>query len=424
MRSEREAGREDWEVECQEVPARDPGSVDDGHADPATRLVRGPGGRVLLLSMRRLARLVAFCLQYELEDVAAEVTGADCVEVNGRAALERSRRAYKLLRLATRSRSFSLRLAPRPSTVTLERDYDLFFPVFNNAYELFALAAVPGWRRRCARAACFVNEIWPHLLPGYLLEQLADFDHVFLGVRHSVEEVSRIVRRPCSYLPFATDVLRFTPLPANPPRLLDVCNVGRRSPVTHEALLRLFRGRRISYFYDTVASSGPGGKQRTFEVEDPAEHRLLLAGLLQRSRYFIANRGRVNEPELTRGRDEIAARFYEGAAAGTVMLGEAPQTPEFARQFGWPDAVVPLPFHSPDVGRLLAELDHDPQRLERIRRDNMTHAALRHDWVHRLAVVFETLGIPPTPGMQARQRRLERLAGEITPKVARATTFG
>ena len=374
--------------------------------------------------MRRFARLVAFSLQYELEDVVAEVTGADRVEVDGRAALERSRRAYKLLRLATRSRSVALRLAPRPATVRLERDYDLFLPVFNNAYELCALSAVPDWRRRSRRAACFVNEIWPHLLPRYLLEQLADFDHVFLGVSHSVEEVARIVGRPCSYLPLATDVLRFAPLSGAPARAIDVCNVGRRSPVTHEALLRLFRERRIGYFYDTVASSGPGGKQRTFEVEDPAEHRLLLAGLLQRSRYFIANRGRVNEPEFTRGRDEIAARFYEGAAAGAVMLGEAPQTAEFARQFGWPDAVIPLPFHSPDVGRVIGELDRDPPRLERIRRDNVTHAALGHDWVHRLAVVFDTLGLPPTPGMQARQRRLARLVEDVTPKVARATTFG
>src|SRR6185503_14757633 len=210
------------------------------------------GGTVLLLSMRRLAGLVAFCLQYELEDVLAEVTGADRVEVDGRAALERSRRAYKLARLATGSRRLARRLAPRPSTVRLERDYDLFFPVFNHAYELFALATVPDWRRRCRRAACFINELWPHLLPGYLLEQLAEFDHVFIGVRHSVEEVSRIVGRPCSYLPLATDVLRFAPFPETPSRVIDVCNVGRRSPVTHEALLRLARDRRIFYFYDTV----------------------------------------------------------------------------------------------------------------------------------------------------------------------------
>jgi hypothetical protein len=205
-------------------------------------------------------------------------------------------------------------------------------------------------------------------------------------------------------------VLRFSPFPEPPPRAIDVCNIGRRSPITHDALLRLARGRRIFYYYDTVAASGDGEKQRTFHVDNAGEHRLLLASLLQRSRYFIANRGRVNEPELVMGRDEIPGRFYEGAAAGTVMLGEPPRSEEFERQFGWPDALIPLPFDSPDVGRALVQLDEDPPRLERIRRDNVRNAALRHDWVHRLRTVLETVGIPPTEAMLARERRLQDLA--------------
>jgi hypothetical protein len=370
---------------------------------------------VLLLSMRRLADLVAFCLQYELEDVVMDVTGADRVEAGDRPALERSRRAYKLARLATGSGRVARACAPRPATVSLERDYELFFPVFNHVHELFALATVPDWRRRCRVAACFVNELWPHLLPGYLLELLSQFDHVFLGVRHSVEDVARIVGRPCTYLPLATDVLRFAPSAEAPARAIDVCNIGRRSPVTHDALTCLARKGRIFYFYDTVAASGAGQKQRTFHVDDPAGHRLLLASLLKRSRYFIANRGRINEPEFTRGQDEISGRFYEGAAAGAVMLGEPPRTREFERQFDWPDAVIPLPFDSPDVGRRLAELDQDPKRLARIRRDNVANAALRHDWVHRIRTVFETVGLPPTEAMRARERRLQALAaGPLT----------
>ena len=373
-------------------------------------LVPGRGGDVLLLSMRRLADLVAFCLQYEFEDVVAEVTGADRVDAGDRESLERSRRAYRLARFATGSRRVARGWAPRPSMVRLERDYELFFPVFNHVHELFALAAVPDWRRRCRVAACFVNELWAHPLPGYLLELLAEFDHVFVGVRHAVGDVERIVGRPCSYLPLAADVLRFAPFPELPARAIDVCNIGRRSAVTHEALMGLAREGRIFYYYDTVAASGAGQKQRTFHVDDPAEHRLLLASLLRRSRYFIANRGRINEPEYTRGQDEISGRFYEGAAAGTVILGEPPRTAEFERQFNWPDAVIPLPFDSPDVGRRLAELDEDRARLARIRRDNVANAALRHDWVHRIRTVFETLGLPPTEAMLARERRLQALA--------------
>ena len=369
---------------------------------------------VLLLSMRRLADVVAFCLQYEFEDVIAEVTGADRLDVDDRPRLEWSRRAYKLARLASGSRRLARACAPRPATQRLQKDYELFFPVFNHAHELYALATLPDWRRRCRVAACYVNELWAHELPEYLLELLAEFDHVFLGVRHGVAEVARIVGRPCSYLPLAVDVLRFSPRPDAPPRAIDVCNIGRRSAVTHQALLRLARERSAFYYYDTVAKSGGSGKQRTFRVDDPAEHRLLLASLLKRSRYFLANRGRINEPELTRGQDEIAGRFYEGAAAGAVMLGEAPRTPEFAQQFDWSDAVIPLPFDAPDADRVLLELDSEPERIARIRSDNVAQAALRHDWVHRLLRAYDTLGLRPTPAMLARERRLRELAARAS----------
>jgi hypothetical protein len=72
--------------------------------------------------------------------------------------------------------------------------------------------------------------------------------------------------------------------------------------------------------------------------------------------------------------------------------------------------VISLPFDSADVDRTLAELDQDPARLARIRRDNVANAARRHDWVHRIRTVFETLGLQPTEGMLARERRLQVLA--------------
>lgn len=366
--------------------------------------------------MRRVADLVAFCAQYEFEDVIAEVTGADRVEVDDESALELSRRAYKLLRLGTGSRRLARTLAPRPSTVRLERDYELFFPIFNHTHELYALRTLPDWRARCRVAACFVTEVWAHLLPGYLLELLSQFDHVFVGTRHCVDDVARVTGRPCSYLPQAADVLRFSPWPNEPPRDIDVCNIGRRSATTHEALLELAAARRIFYYFDTFAGgSGRDHKQRTFRVANSRQHRLLLASLLQRSRYFIANRSRVNEPEHTGGHEEIAGRFYEGAAAGTVMLGEPPKAEQFRSQFGWPDAVIRMPFDCPGVELLLAELDADPQRLARIRYENARNAALQHDWIHRLESVFSTMGLDPTPAMRDRRRRLAELAAYPLP---------
>lgn len=374
---------------------------------PGVNRLGGERGSVLLLSMRKLSRLVAFCTLYEFEDVVARVTDADRIDVVDEATLELSRRTYKVLRGVTRSRALARTVASRPFRARLKRDYDLFLPIFNYPHELYALRSVPDWRERCRFAACFVSEVWVHLLPEYLLELLAEFDHVFIGMQHCVADVQRIIGRPCSYLPVATDVLRFSP-GANPsPRVIDVCNIGRRSQTTHAALIDLARARRLFYYYDTFAAGGGSERhQRTFRVHDHEEHRLLLANLLQRSRYYIANRSRVNQPDYTGAHEEISYRFYEGAAAGTVMLGVAPENPGFQEQFNWPDAVIPVPFDCPEIGQVIARLDREPDRLASIARENAAQAARRHDWVHRLGQVFDVLGLSKTEAMLERERRL------------------
>lgn len=366
---------------------------------------------VLLLSQRRIANLVAYCLAYEFEDAFAAVTAAKRVDVTDVAGLEFSRRAYKLARLASGSPRLAHRLALSPrAKVVLKRDFDLFFPVFSHTYELYSLATIPNWRQRCRKAACFINEVWSDMLPEYLLELLSAFDHVFIGNHHSVEDVARLTGRPCSYLPLAVDVLRFAPSSSDQPRPIEVCNIGRRSPVTHQALIDDSERRQSFYYYDTVAASGSDMKDRTFRVDNPHEHRGMLATLLKNSSYYIANRSYVNRPEFTAGRDVISARFYEGAAAGAVMIGEAPRTEEFKQQFDWPDALIHVPFDSPDIGRILADLNGDPERLRAVRRNNVRQAAQRHDWLHRILTVFDTLDLAPTEKMRARAKRLDEIA--------------
>jgi hypothetical protein len=381
-----------------------------GGLDAGGEIIRG-GGSVLQLSMRRVHDLVAFCLPYEFEDVIAQVTGADRVELADYEAVEQARRFYKLGRLATGSAALARRLAPKVAGPRLDREYELFLPVFNHAYELFALAALPGWRDRCKRAACFISELYVEHLPSYLLETLHQFEQVFVGVQNPVRALEKIVGRPVAYLPLAADVLRFAP--SGEPRSIDVCNIGRRSPVTHAALIRMARERRIFYYYDTVRASGPGGKQMTFSVGNASEHRLLLASLLQHSRIYLAHRSRVNEPDMNPGTPEISGRFYEGTAAGAILVGEPPASEEFRRQFDWEGAVTQVPFDSPEAKEIAEVLGWDVETTERIRRANVRNSALRHDWVHRLRTIFDRLGLPPTQAMLAREEQLRGLAASL-----------
>jgi hypothetical protein len=365
--------------------------------------------------MRRVADLVGYVPLYEFEDVITDLLGADIGFVLDIEAMEPARKLLKVAGFLTRSRRVAEYVRRVGPSLPLAKSYDLFIAVFNHPHELFALNSLRDWRKRSRLAVCYLCEAWDGRLPQYLIDLLRDFDHVFVGVNSSVERVARMCGRPCSYLPMAVDALAFCPYPARAQRSIDICGIGRRSPVTHAALIDYAKASGQFYYYDTVQTRGTArsASNITFRVGNPREHRMLLANLLKRSRYFIANRAWADQPLLTGGKDEIAARFYEGAAAGTVMLGEPPDSDDFRRQFDWKDSVVRVPFHAPNIAAVIAELDADRARVERIRRDAVVSSLLRHDWVHRLREIMAVTGFVPTERLLDREARLRTLADEI-----------
>lgn len=106
-------------------------------------------GKLLLLSQRGISDLVAYCLAYEFEDALQAITGAERIDATDLAAIESSRRIYKLARLASQSPRVAAALTPAPrSALALTQDYELFFPIFSHAFELYSLTTIPNWRER------------------------------------------------------------------------------------------------------------------------------------------------------------------------------------------------------------------------------------------------------------------------------------
>jgi hypothetical protein len=377
---------------------------------PPVTLHPGRDRNILVLSMRRIHALAAYCMQYEFEDLITELTGADRLDVSALEVNELERKLFKLVRKATPSVGAALWLTPQLNGFRLERTYDLFMPIFNHVYEVYALRSLAGWRQKSRHAVCVISELWEDSLPEYLVESLSMFDRIYV-CSNALESVERISGRPCSYFPIGVDAITFSPLPGLPRRGIDVCGIGRRSAVTHEALLKMARGRGAFYYYDTIkatAGVADATRQVTFSVTDHTEHRLKLANLLKRRRYYLASRARANEPEHA-AMDEMSGRFFEGAAAGALMLGDPPRSQHYQRLFNWPDAVVQMPFDAPEVVEVLDALDADPQRTARIRRDNVVNALGRLDWAHRLRDIVDGSGLPAPEGLLAREARLREL---------------
>jgi hypothetical protein len=288
----------------------------------------------------------------------------------------------------------------------LSHDYDLFVAVCQNHWDLLYVNAIEGWKERCRTSVCWLDEMWAADVDicKYWLPALKQFDHVFVGYGGSAGPLSAAINQSCHWLPGAVDALRFTPYPRPPDRTVDVYSVGRRWEGIHRALLQAARRRELFYLYDTFPAMA------NLEPYDVNQHRDLLAQIAKRSRFFIVAPGKMNQTEETRGQVECGYRYYEAAAAGAVMIGQAPDTPAFRTSFGWPDAVIEIKPDGSDVLDVLRALRADFGRLAAISQRNATEALTRHDWAHRWKEIFRVVGMKPTEGLLSRERQMLSVA--------------
>jgi hypothetical protein len=247
------------------------------------------------------------------------------------------------------------------------------------------------------------------------LRLLQPFDHVFLYYRNSVKPLAKRITSRCSYLPPGVDTIRLCPYPEAPERSVDVYSIGRRSAVTHQALLEMAAKRDLFYIYDSTTAD---------QVIDPDEHRDLFANIVKRSRYFIVNPGLIDRPEVRGEQIEVGNRYFEAAASGTLMIGERPQNDAFAELFDWPDSLVDLPYGSPAIADVIDEWDSQPERQNRARRTSVAQSLLRHDWVYRWETILQAVNLAPTPRAVERRLRLSNLADEVMSGSATAASCG
>jgi hypothetical protein len=360
--------------------------------------------RVLLLSLRNIKFHVARCYLYELEDAICELDSAELLTPNFQPNLFKV--TNKLANHAAKAIGHSKLMNPLFNQVQLQQDYDLFFFLCQSPQDILCINSIKGWRERCHKAVVWLDEIWAKDLQSWKaqLSLLKDFDRIFMNFSNSISGVAEIVQRPCEYIPFGVDAIKFCPYPLERERSVDLYSVGRRSQVTHQALLEIAENTSFFYIYETL---------RDLYAIDYKYHRSLYRNILKKSRYFIANSAKFDDTNATGGQQEVGARFFEGAAAGVVMLGVPPESESFHQHFDWEGAAIEIPYDVPHIAEILAELDAHPQRLQKIRTDNVVNSLLRHDWVYRWETILATVGLDSTPAMAARKANLQNLAQTI-----------
>jgi hypothetical protein len=356
-----------------------------------------------MMTLRDNERMIARCVDYEFEDVICDIDDVDLLSPQRQRWYSFQNRIVRAL--IWRNVSPAVALNPGLKKLQLKRAYDLFVFVCMNPWDLLYLNSIQGWREGCRIAVCWIDEIWSSELKRLKphLKILSKFDLIVVNCSGSMSVMQKEIRRPCCHLPPGIDAIQFCPYPNPPPRSIDVYSIGRRSDISHKAFLRLAEQRKIFYIYDTLQSS-------YMFPTNPKQHRQLLANMAKRSRYFIVNTPKIDRPDTTQGQNEIGFRFFEGAAAGTVMIGQSPNSQAFKKHFDWPDAVIPMEFNEPDVGRILNKLDSDSERIAAIRKNSVVQSLMRHDWVYRWRAILENAGLEPRPALVEREQRLKQLS--------------
>jgi Glycosyl transferases group 1 len=380
---------------------------------------KAPDPRVLCVSNRDIAPVISRCWQYEYEDLIGAMDAVDVIAPadtpapadavapvqNGIRTLRRL--AAKIFRrVALKLEGMLPVTGLRRLPFGLARNYELLFVNAETAVDLYDLGPFEMWHSKARVSVCQITELYVADISalGGILKILKRFDHILVGHADTVKPLAEATGRPCHYLPFSVDALKLCPYPGAPKRVIDFYAMGRRPPETHKALLRMADAGDWYYMYDTVSNS---------PISSHTEHRSRFADMVKRSRFFLVNSARFNDPERTGGQEELGLRFFEGAAAGAVLIGDAPDNPSFDEYFGWRDSVIPLPFNSGDIADIIAELEADPSRIERISTTNVLNSLRRHDHVYRWGQILSIAGLKETRAMEGRRRELEELAASI-----------
>lgn len=351
--------------------------------------------RILIASSRAAPRLLSDVNAYDFEDAVLDATGADLLLAGGdRSAL---RPAYDLAIVA----GISFR-AVADHVARIEAEGGLPPAGRRIAYVLggYGSAVVPRGRRM-RQLLRWMSGNWPGRFRG--------FDCLYLGIPDDAADIAAALGVPTRYLPMAANVL---PVQAEPfrnraDRPIAVVAPGRQHDTIADAICdRLNRpdSRELALRYSPWAGS----------LNDLPRYRAMFWQILRQSRVLMAFDHNYANPSGREVLSHVGPRWFEAYAAGAVVAGRGPDTPEAAALLGWTDACIEVPDAPATAADQIAALLADEDRLRAASRRNLAEVHARHDWRHRLARLLEVEGLAPP----------DRLAEQLQSLRARAEALG
>ena len=286
-------------------------------------------------------------------------------------------------------------------------EHEVLLAVMGQVRDLALLGAMKDWRRKSRYAICWIHELWIEDISrlGGMLRVLEQFDLVICSLYYTAEKLREALKSPdVMYLPWGVDTLEFAPVMEPSLRPIDITNLGALAGATHKSILDYVKQIDGFYFFDT--ESGPR------VARSPSEHRFRYANILKRSKYFLCHLAKTKLQE-SGGQLEFGLRYFEGLAAGCVILGSRKSTPAFDTFLGWEDSVIEMPFECSNASEFLRSLDGEADRLREISSRNVRRSLEGNDHAHRWRAIVDRLGLSEDYHMRQRHEKVLRKLHEF-----------
>lgn len=340
--------------------------------------------KVLLVSGRGLQTSISDCCAHDFEDCIIDATEADVF-------------------IAEEGKS-------PPSG-----NYDLVIVVGLNFRKLattYLTAGMPKGRHSIgyvfggygSHTTRYRSPVKRRLNPRY--RAMTHLDHIYVGIKDDVGKIQDDLSLPVSYLPMAADVLsaRATPFESDAERPISVAAFGRVHNRISNAICDQFNtpGSRHIYLYNGVNGNA--------EPADKLRYRATFWHTLRRSRLCLAFDHFFANEKNTAEHSYVGPRWFEGLAAGTVIVGKAPPKEKQHSLLDWKDAAIDLSNDDEKAAKEILDLLSDSGRLKAASRENLANMNRRHDWRQRLADIYADRELPLNPKFAQRLNELDQRA--------------
>jgi hypothetical protein len=187
--------------------------------------------------------------------------------------------------------------------------------------ENYRLDLYKGWEKKTKIRILYLYDTMPYQYP--LIKRLLSdhtWDILITSFNDAVLDLERITNRKWHCVEQAVDKDLFNPVPLEE-RLIHFSAYGRRYPLLHETVKDFCKSNGLYYDYTTHDAKHP--------AVDSLELYREYAWHVNHSLFNFSWPVELTNPQRAGHLHPITCRWFEAAAAGTIMLGKAPSNSVF-----------------------------------------------------------------------------------------------